>query len=58
MGEEFAFLIRSQKLKLWLGWEVKKHISQLEVPMNDIALVYVIDALNYLSHNEPRLVLT
>ena len=58
LGQEFALLVRLEQLELWLGREVDKHVGQLEVSMNDVALVNVIDTLHYLAHYEPRLVLT
>lgn len=58
LGQEFALLVRLEQLELWLGWKVDKHVGQLEVSMNDVALVNVIDTLHYLAHYEPRLVLT
>ena len=58
LGQEFSLLVRLEQLELWLGWKVDKHVGQLEVSMNDVALVNVIDTLHYLAHYEPRLVLT
>ena len=58
LGQEFSLLVRLEQLELWLGREVDKHVGQLEVSMNDVALVNVVDALHYLAHYEPRLVLT
>ena len=46
LGQEFALLVRLEQLELWLGREVDKHVGQLEVSMNDVALVNVVDALH------------
>ena len=58
LGQEFALLVGFEQLELRLGREVEKHVGQLEVPVNDVALVYVVDALDYLAHYESGLVLT
>ena len=58
LGQEFALLMRLELLELRLSREVEKHVGQLEVPMNDAALVNFVDALDYLAHDESRLILT
>ena len=58
LGQEFALLVGFEQLELRLGREVEKHVGQLEVPVNDVALVYVVDAFDYLAHYESGLVLT